>query len=552
MIKVYNFETNNNEKIFFTSLFHDNNGQTIIKTWNKKNISNTIKHNKYYIIKDNEIFKELEVFKNRIQHELSFIQLINSKYIEIIKKYHILFGNKSMKIDENINVNNLYFSFDTINNKYKLYYLNNNKLFTYKINKGCSKIHDYEMIENGLISLKSEEFIVPLINSEYIVLKNHYFINKIEIDISDNKIIDLKNNKTYNIKNIENKIFKIDILGNIYFYEKEKIKTFFNGYITDVFEKIEKINVYKNNDEYERLYEQKINFINYFIDENYFDKIFDIENKKSALQNKELKYQNIDELIYKISSSISKERYNELINILKENNVNINEALGVEFRIKKLFNYMNYIEKKYDNLYDCIEIFKKIDDYNKLKETLKDKKNQEKILEHIKTTYKLGTRQNSQMLRNLIKLYYIENENLFKDIYFYEDTNEIDYSKNFIFIPTKDSYINNILEDKFIDFKQNKGKDCLVKIDNKFYVIEAKDIDESGGEQSKQFEDMEETTKIYFENEFGEKLIGVGLLDGAAVLDINKSYGKKAKTNKRIVFLVDFIFNFKNTIKNII
>lgn len=251
-------------------------------------------------------------------------------------------------------------------------------------------------------------------------------------------------------------------------------------------------------------------------------------------------------LISKLSIKKKKKAYsNELLNEFKNILLKGNSKSVIYFLLNKEINLGNLCPINYRNLI-VLNKFKKdfnieeLEEYKLLDFFISEKiKNKDFIFfDFLRNKYQ----DNSKKKANLFKEVFLkEYKGKIKTIIGLENLNNIE--EDFIFIPKQDEEINLILKRLEITLKSAKGRDVFIKYNNKFYIGEAKEINEVGGGQTNQFNDM-----LNCIEETNNNIIGIGIVYGLCLFYDNK-YLEEIKSNKNIISFYDFIYNLENTLK---
>jgi len=263
---------------------------------------------------------------------------------------------------------------------------------------------------------------------------------------------------------------------------------------------------------------------------NYLTKI--INNKKKRQYTKK----QIDGLILKFKEK----DIDNIIKYLFDNKISLKESVAVNYR---------QIQLIYEKTKD-IDTINKFEQYNLLsKELSKILKNIDFTINYLKNIYKNQSRAKGNLFKELFVSLIeskeigclIDNVNIEFDINIIKTYNN---NEDFIYIPENDENTKRILNHFNIKFENEKGRDCLIRLNGFYYLIEAKEIGEEGGSQNNQFKDM---LSCISETNKDNKLIGIGVLYGACLFYNNK-YQKEVDLNDNIIPLSEFIYNLKNSL----
>jgi len=240
---------------------------------------------------------------------------------------------------------------------------------------------------------------------------------------------------------------------------------------------------------------------------------------------------------------LNQENIEDIIKFMFENKINLKDMIPTNYRqIQIIYLHNN----------NNIEVIKQFSEYDNLSKYIKSIifKKKKEIIETLRILYKNSSRQKG----NLLKKYFIEllnqkdndeikNKKILNNIDFYGISNEIldlkDTNKDFIYIPSNDDELVNVLFEYNIHLKKEKGRDFFARYKGYYFIGEAKEIHEEGGSQTNNFNDLlsclEDTNK-------NNKIIGFGILYGACNLYNNK-YQKNSENNDFVVSLSELSFN---------
>lgn len=232
----------------------------------------------------------------------------------------------------------------------------------------------------------------------------------------------------------------------------------------------------------------------------------------------------------------------DLIKFIFEEDINLKEAIPTNYRKSQIV----YNKSKDMNL------IKKFKEYQMLKSDLKIllDKNSDFLCGMVENNYKNASRKKGGLFKKIIteilKSKEFEDENILSNLEIYfnlEDVERNNLKKSFLYIPKQDFHIYKYLKKVGISIKnEEKGRDILIFHENRFYIGEVKEINESGGSQNHQINDLISCSNINENN-----IKGFGVMYGAFVFYDNK-YLRELKGNENIFLITDFLFNIEKII----
>lgn len=253
--------------------------------------------------------------------------------------------------------------------------------------------------------------------------------------------------------------------------------------------------------------------------------IFNMQNKNKKMYS--------SSLIKKLEELLKEKSIDKIVYFLLDNNINLGNICPINYRNLLILNKFN---KK-----ECIE---KLEEYKNLKLFIENKLNEKDLnfIDFLKNIYQNNSRKKGSLFKNVFLKEY--NGNL-KIITYINDLNFIS-DEDFIFIPAIDSDINELLRRLNIELKHNKGRDIFIKYKGKYFIGEAKEINEVGGSQKNQFNDM-----LNCISETNEILIGIGIIYGLC-LSYSNCYLDEINNNRNILTFSEVLYNLeKNLLKYI-
>jgi hypothetical protein len=233
----------------------------------------------------------------------------------------------------------------------------------------------------------------------------------------------------------------------------------------------------------------------------------------------------------------------EAIEYMFNYNLNLEGITGINYQDIKT-TYENTKQYKY---YDEKSVIKNSDIVKRLLKKFKEK-GVEKIKNTLIDTYKNNSRKKGSLLKKIIMEYKdVFLLNGFDVVFSYDNFIEAENNqKEYIYIPEKDENILLFLKAKF-GIEIDKGKDAIIKLNNVYYICEAKEIHTSGGSQSHQLKDLIVSSKIIY-NVNGVKIKGLGIVFGAIVLSNLDSYIVPLNNGiekHEVITLLNLIYNLK-------
>jgi len=225
------------------------------------------------------------------------------------------------------------------------------------------------------------------------------------------------------------------------------------------------------------------------------------------------------------------EDYDGAMDLILKKNINLGDISGINY------SFIKHVSKHRD--------VSNFNEYKELRRWLMQS-DHEFVVKYVSEARKNPSRQKGPHFKRVIAEYadIINKQNGTDCVFSMEDALELE---EFVYIPTDDSHISLLLAKFGLKTKLNKGRDILIRSGDKFFIGEAKDINEAGGAQDKQLVDM---LGCADESDSNGKytLSGFGVLYGACLFYNNK-FSDAFKDNN-ILSLSALVYNFKNLLCN--